>query len=187
MAIVIPVNTYIVTLNGVDPRWTDDSIRSAFQGANRIWSKSGISFSVRSVGAFSDSVINGPASGAMNNETFFYLLANYPGRDYPVAFFVHQFAGTEGGTSTVIKKMNWGLAVGYSSNQAENSRILSHELGHLVSLDHVDKDVHVSPKTPMPAWMRKNLMYSAISLDTQLGDDQINAAKDSALAKKFGG
>jgi hypothetical protein len=188
MAIVIPVNAYIVTLNGVDPHWTESEVQSAFKGANLIWNKAGISFSARSIGAFSDKVMGDSTSDVVDLETYFYLASQYSGRDCPTAFFIRKFGGIEGGKSTTANNTNWILASEYSSNQAMASRILAHELGHLLNIEkHINEGFTVGPSTPLPVSMRENLMFSALLTDSKLDTDQIKIAKSSPLAKKFGG
>ena len=72
---------------------------------------------------------------------------------------------------------------------AATSRMLAHELGHLLELPHIDGARTGGPgqERQVAAWMR-NLMYSgALHPDAELTPEQVRLARSSAIARRFGG
>ena len=78
--------------------------------------------------------------------------------------------------------------IAYGSDQGSTSRMLAHELGHLLELPHVDDTRRAGPghERETAAWMR-NLMYSgALNPAAELTPVQVQRARSSALARRFG-
>ena len=186
MAISIPVKAYITALNGSSAGWTESVVRTTFRIANAIWQKSGIFFDLKSIEAIDETPPPSGIEGKLDDDKLFYLGSKYPGRDCPSAFFVKTFAGKEGGTATQMNAPPWLLAVGYSTNQTNLGRMLAHEFGHLLNLGHSDEGFVQGPDNPIPARMRDNLMFSALTVGTTITDSQIREAFVSELAKRFG-
>jgi hypothetical protein len=79
--------------------------------------------------------------------------------------------------------------VAYGADASPISRMLAHELGHLLGLPHIDEGRTGGPgqEQQVAAWLR-NLMYSgALNPAAELTTDQVRLARSSALARRFAG
>jgi len=88
-----------------------------------------------------------------------------------------------GGSSYLNSDPEASCFVQWYGKTEANGRALAHELGHLLGLDHVKVDYSNERRA---AKQIGNLMVEGLTTGTDLAPDQIQSAKASKLAKKFG-
>ena len=87
-----------------------------------------------------------------------------------------------GGTSYVDSDPELASFVQWYYTSDANGRACLHELGHLMSLDHVDVDY----PDERQAALRNNLMTKGLSVGRDLTLKQINKVKSSKLVRRYG-
>ena len=99
-------------------------------------------------------------------------------------FLINRVQGlTAGGTSYLNSDPEASCFVQWYAKTEANGRALAHELGHLLGLDHVKVDYSDERSA---ARQLGNLMVEGLTTGTDLAPGQIQSAKGSKLAKKFG-
>jgi hypothetical protein len=86
-----------------------------------------------------------------------------------------------GGSSYVDSDPEPAGFIQWYGNVDANGRAWAHELGHLMSLDHVEIDY----ADERQAALRSNLMTKGLSMGRDLTDKQIGRVKGSKLVKQF--
>jgi len=89
-----------------------------------------------------------------------------------------------GGSSYLHSDPEPASFVQWYGDDFANGRALAHELGHLMSVDHVEID-YTNEK--QAAAMRGNLMFKGSSVGSDLTNQQIEKARSSKVVKRFGG
>jgi hypothetical protein len=130
---------------------------------------------------------SGGASDAVDEAGYDFLAATYKAGEGIRVLLVDRVA--EGELGAQFRQQTRVCVIAHGSDLGATSRILAHELGHLLALPHVDigrKPEH-APERQIAAWT-KNLMYSgALSRSAELTPTQVQAARSSPLARRFGG
>jgi hypothetical protein len=192
MAITIPADLTIVTLRSrgreLAQRWTDAYAASVLQQASDILrARTNIEFPRAAVEQVVEEMPSGAASETVDEPGYHFLAATYKAVRGVRALLVDRVARTElGGQSRQQTRV---CLIAYNSDLAATSRMMAHELGHLLSLPHVDSGRRPGPgqESQAAAWMR-NLMYSgALNPAAELTQTQVQAARSSPLARRFGG
>jgi len=192
MAITIPADLTIVTLRSrareLAQRWTEAYASSVLQQASDILrARTNIEFSRSTVEQVVEEMPSGAASETVDEAGYHFLAATYKAVHGVRALLVDRVARTElGGQSRQQTRV---CLIAYNSDLAATSRMMAHELGHLLSLPHVDSGRRPGPgqESQAAAWMR-NLMYSgALNPAAELTQTQVQAARSSPLARRFGG
>ncbi len=184
MPIIIPIDAHIVTLlvfqKPQPSKWTVSFVKQLVEASSNFWNKAaGISFSLRSCVAENPvELIN--ASSVVDDTGFYFLRAQYPPKANNAVsmLLINSFANASNPGKSVESLITCGISY-YTSTVDANSKNLSHELGHLLSLPHIKRSKD-------PVRDVSNLMYEGAHL-MQLEPEQIKAAQNSDLAKRFGG
>jgi hypothetical protein len=184
----IPLKVYITPFAEKNVReaekWSCDASREALNVVNAIWTKADITF------VMSDCVVEKPldmAKSSRNNEQL--LLDVLTSRHAPDKM-VHIYLVnpieklTAGGLSYADSDPEPASFVQWYYNTNANARAWAHELGHLMSLDHVEIDFGNEKQATA---MRSNLMTKGLGIGRDLTDKQIASVKNSKLVKQFVG
>jgi hypothetical protein len=164
-------------------KWSCDAAREALNVVNAIWSKTNIAFVIN------DCVIDKPldmAKSARNNDQ---RLLDVLSLRHKVDNLVHIYLVnpienlSAGGCSYVDSDPEPASFIQWYGNVVANGRAWAHELGHLMSLDHVEIDY----ADERQAALRSNLRTKGLSMDSDLTDKQIGRVKGSKLVKRFDG
>jgi hypothetical protein len=164
-------------------KWSSDAAREALNVVNAIWLKANIAF------AINDCVIDKPldmAKSARNNDQ---RLLDVLSLRHKMDNLVHIYLVnpienlSAGGCSYVDSDPEPASFIQWYGNVVANGRAWAHELGHLMSLDHVEIDY----ADERQAALRSNLMTKGLSMGRDLTDKQIGKVKGSKLVKRFDG
>jgi hypothetical protein len=192
MAITIPADLTIVTLRStggeVAQRWTEEYATSVLKTASDLLrSRTNIEFPRATVEPVVEEMPSGAASETVDEAGYHFLAAAHKAGNGVRVLLVDRVSRADlGGQSRQQTRV---CLVAYGSDVASTSRMMAHELGHLLSLPHVDGDRRPGPgqERLVAAWMR-NLMYSgALNPAAELTQTQVQAARSSPLARRFGG
>ena len=164
-------------------KWSRDAAKEALNVVNAIWLKANIAF------AINDCVIDKPldmAKSARNNDQrLLDVLSLRHKLDNLVHIYLVNPIGnlSAGGCSYVDSDPEPASFIQWYGNVVANGRAWAHELGHLMSLDHVEIDY----ADERQAALRSNLMTKGLSMGRDLTEKQIGKVKGSKLVKQFGG
>jgi hypothetical protein len=165
-------------------KWSCDKAREALNVVNKIWSKAKVSFTIN------DCVIDGPLDMEKKERTNDLALLNALSKRHAADNFVHIYLVNPivnlnaGGASYPDGDPESASFVQRYDNALASGRAWAHELGHLMSLDHVEIDY---ANERQAALLVKNLMTKGLAVGTDLTAEQIAQAKASKLVKRFGG
>jgi hypothetical protein len=192
VAIIIPADLTIVTLRRGDrelpQRWTEEQAVAVLRHASDLLkSQANIEFPLGTCEQVVEAMPSGGAIDAVDEAGYDFLAATYKAGDGIRVLLVDGTVDAEIGAQS--RPQTRVCALAHGSDLGATSRRLAHELGHLLALPHVD-----SGRTPAPgpqqqitAWT-KNLMYSGtLSRSAELTPTQVQAARSSPLARRFGG
>lgn len=184
----IPLKVYITPFADkgvVEPaKWDCDQAKNALNVVNAIWAKAKISFVI------SDCIVDKPLdmdkSARKSGQKVLDTLSLRRGPDNFVhIFLINMVEGlTEGGLSYPDSNPEPASFVQRYDDDAGKGRAWAHELGHLMSLEHAERD---SPNAKDAAKLSANLMREGLTVARDLTDKQIGQAKASKLVKRFGG
>jgi hypothetical protein len=183
----IPLKVYITPFaerGAVETeKWSCDSAKKALSVVNAIWSKAKIAFVVN------DCVIDKPldmAKTARSSDVRLLDVLSFRHNpdDLVHIYLVNPIANlSAGGASYLDSDPEPSGFVQWYGNDDSNGRAWAHELGHLMSLDHVEIDY----ADERQAALRSNLMTKGLSMGRDLTDKQIGRVKGSKLVKRFSG
>lgn len=193
MPIEIPADLTIVTLRnsgGMLPqRFTEDYASSLLQNASALLqSRIDVSFRQASIETVVEEMPGDTRSDVVTEAGYHYLAATHRAGTGVRVLFVDRVDRAElGGVS---RHQTGVCLLKYWTDEASAAtRILAHELGHLLELPHID-EVRISGpgrEREIAARMR-NLMFSgALNPAAELNPAQRTLARASALARRFGG
>ena len=167
----------------VEPlKWSCDTAKEALNVVNLIWSKADIAF------VLNDCVMDKPLdmakSARSNDRGVLDVLSLRHKQDNLIhIYLVSPIENlSAGGSSYPDSDPEPASFVQWYGNVDSNGRAWAHELGHLMSLDHVDID-YADEKQ---AALRSNLMTKGLSMGKDLTDKQIGRVKGSKLVKQYG-
>ncbi|WFU44326.1 hypothetical protein QA640_18895 [Bradyrhizobium sp. CB82] len=183
----IPLKIYITPFaeKGVrEPeKWSSDAAKKALNVVNTIWSKAKITFVINN--SLIDKPLDMAKSARNNDQRLLDVLSSRHDPDNAVHIYlvnpIENLAA--GGSSYLHSDPEPASFVQWYGNDFASGRAWAHELGHLMSLDHVEID-YADEKQ---AALRSNLMTKGLSVGSDLTDQQIATAKGSKLVKRFGG
>lgn len=192
MPIQIPADLTIVTLRAagreLPQRFTETYARSLLQRASELLrARADIEFRLGSCETVVEEMPAGVRSDIVDESGYHFLAAAHRAGIGVRVLLVDRVSRAElGGQARYQTRV---CLIAYGADVGATSRILAHELGHLLELPHVDEGRRGGPgqEREVAAWMR-NLMYSgALNPDAELTPDQVRQARSSALARRFGG
>ncbi len=192
MAISIPADLTIVTLRSgggeLAQRWTEEYATAVLrQASDLLRSRTDIEFSRASIEAVAEEMPSGATSETVDEAGYHFLTAAHKAGNGVRVLLVDRVARADlGGQSRQQTRV---CLVAYGADPTSTARMMAHELGHLLSLPHIDSDRRPGPgqERLVASWMR-NLMYSgALNPAAELTDTQVRAARSSPLARRFGG
>jgi hypothetical protein len=183
----IPLKIYITPFAEQNVReaekWSSDAAKEALNVVNAIWSKANITF------VTNECVIDKPLDMAKsvrnNDQRLLDVLTSRHTPDNSVhIYLVNPIENlTAGGGSYADGDPEPASFVQWYANATSNGRAWAHELGHLMSLDHVEVD-YADEKQ---AALRSNLMTKGLSMGRDLTSKQIGKVKGSKLVSRFAG
>jgi hypothetical protein len=192
MPIQIPADVTIVTLRAagreLPQRFTETHARSILEGASDLLrARAEVEFPLGICERVVDEMPTGALADAVDEPGYHYLAAAHrAGRGVRVLLVDRVSRRELGGQARHQTRV---CLVAYGADVSATSRMLAHELGHLLELPHPDDARRGGPgqEQQTAAWMR-NLMYSgALNPNAELTPDQVRQARSSTLARRFGG
>ena len=192
MAILIPADLTIVTLRDGDrelpQRWTTEHAIAALRDASDLLkAQANIEFPLGRCERVAETMAPGGATDAVDESAYEFLAATYKPGDGVRVLAVDRLATTEVGAQ--LGQHTRVCVIPYGSDLGVVARTLAHALGHLLALPHVDDNRRLESvqERQLAAW-KKNLMYSgALGRAPELSPTQVQAARSSPLARRFGG
>jgi len=155
----------------VPPGVDRGTVAIALDAANRIFRPADIQFTIRSCTA---DRVNAPQNQEeINEQSFFDLARQFPARAGATVLIVNKFQGPDLGGQAAEPL---GVCIMKKLGPADLGKVLAHELGHLLDLEHVTRS----------GVDNYNLMYPALRADDRLTQDQIDTARTSNLVKRVG-
>lgn len=193
MPITIPADLTIVTLrnsSGVLPqRFTEEYAETLLQNESALLqSRIDIAFRKESIQTVIEEMPGETRSDVVTEAGYHYLASVYRAGTGVRVLFVDSVDRAElGGQSRHQTRV---CLISYRTDEGSAAtRVLAHELGHLLELPHIDEVRIGGPgrEREVAARMR-NLMYSgALNPAAELNASQRTLARSSALARRFGG
>ena len=164
-------------------KWSCDAAKEALSVVNKIWSKANIPFVIN------ECVTDKPldmAKSVRNSDRRVLdgLSLRYKPDNLVHIYLVNPIENlSAGGGSYLDSDPEPASFIQWYYNGVANGRAWAHELGHLMSLDHVEIDYSNQKQTAL----RNNLMTKGLTMGTDLTKQQIQSVKGSKLVKRFGG
>lgn len=192
MPIQIPADLTIVTLRSagreLPQRFTESYARTVLQRASDLLRRlADIEFRARTCETIVEEMPTGARSDAVDDAGYHFLAsAHKPGPGVRVLLVDRAARAELGGEARAQTRV---CLVVYEGNFGPVSRMLAHEVGHLLGLPHIDVGRRPGPgqEQQTAVWLR-NLMYSgALNPNPELNPDQVRMARSSPLARRFGG
>jgi hypothetical protein len=184
----VPLTVYVMPFadKGVaEPaRWSCDDAAEALNVVNSIWSKADIAFVIKDCSV--DKPLDIAKSMRNKDQGLLAVLTSRHKPDNTVhIYLVNAIENLNaGGGSYPNSDPEPASFVQWYSNTVSNGRAWAHELGHLMSLDHVKIDYQEEKQA---AQRINNLMVEGLTVGKDLTDKQMSAARGSPLVKRFGG
>ena len=192
MAILIPVDLTIIALRDGDrelpQRWTTEHAIAALRDASDLLkAQTNIEFTLDRCERVAETMPPGAASDAVDESGYGFLAATHKAGEGVRVLAVDRLAATEVGAQ--LGQHTRVCVIPYDSDLGVLARTLAHALGHLLALPHVDggRRLESVGDSQLAAW-KKNLMYSGtLGRVPELSQTQVQAARSSPLARRFGG
>ncbi|MBR0843361.1 hypothetical protein JQ607_24455 [Bradyrhizobium liaoningense] len=184
----IPLRIYITPFaeRGVleSSKWSCDMAKKAVDVVNTIWSKASIVFAIKD--CLTDKPLDMAKSARNNDQKVLDVLSLRHDPDNAVHIYLLNPIEnlSAGGGSYLHSDPEPASFVQWYGNDFANGRAWAHELGHLMSVDHVEIDY---TNERQAAALRGNLMTKGLSVGSDLTKQQIETARGSKLVKRFGG
>jgi len=190
VAIIIPADLTIVTLRRGDlelpQRWTAEHAVAVLRHASDLLkAHANIEFPLGACQQVVETMPSGGASDAVDEAGYDFLAATYKAGDGIRVLLVDRVVEAELGAQS--RHQTRVCVIAHGSDLGATARMLAHELGHLLALPHVDGGRRPAHAPHDQTWTR-NLMYSGmLSRSAELTPTQVQAARSSPLARRFGG
>jgi hypothetical protein len=164
-------------------KWNCDVAKDALNMVNAIWLKANVAFVIDE--CVVDKPLDMAKSARGDDRSLLDVLSlRHQPDDRVHIYLVNAIENlTAGGSSYVDSDPEPASFIQWYGNVAADARAWAHELGHLMSLDHIEID-YADDKQ---AALRSNLMTKGLSVGTDLTKNQIGKVKGSKLVKRFGG
>jgi len=192
VAIIIPADLTIVTLRDGDrelpQRWTTEHAISALRDASDfLKAQADIEFPLGRCEQVVETMPPGGATDAVDESAYEFLATTHKAGDGVRVLAVDRVVTPEVGAQ--LGRRTRVCVIPYGPDLGAVARALAHALGHLLALPHVDsgRRLESAQESQLAAW-KKNLMYSgALGRSPELSQTQVQAARSSPLARRFGG
>ena len=163
-------------------KWSCDSAAEALNVVNAIWSKASVQFVIQD--CVDDKPLDMAKSSRNDDQRMLDVLSSRHSAGNSVHIYLINAVETlsAGGTSYQDSDPEAASFVQWYYKTDANGRAWAHELGHLMSLGHIEVDYRNEKQA---AIQRNNLMTKGLSLGTDLTDKQIGDVKKSKLVKRF--
>ena len=180
----IPLSVYVTPFVNEAEKWSCDKAREALNVVNKIWSNAKVRFAISN--CFVDEPLDMDRKERANDQRLLNALSRrHPADNFVHVYLVNPIANLNaGGASYIDSDPEPASFVQRYDNAMANGRAWAHELGHLMSLDHVEIDY---ANERQAALLVKNLMTKGLGVGTDLTAEQIAQARASMLVKRFGG
>ncbi|MGY8631057.1 hypothetical protein RAD15_00995 [Bradyrhizobium sp. 14AA] len=184
----IPLKIYITPFaeKGVPEsrKWDCGTAKKAVDVVNTIWSKAKVSFAIND--CLIDKPLDMEKNARNNDQRVLDVLSLRHAPDNAVhIYLVNPIPNlSAGGSSYLHSDPEPASFVQWYGDDFANGRAWAHELGHLMSVDHIEIDYSNERQA---AALRSNLMTKGLSVGGDLTKQQIETAKGSKLVKRFGG
>jgi hypothetical protein len=191
VAIIIPADLTIVTLRrgerALPQRWTaEQAVEALRQASDLLKSQANIEFPLGACEQVMEAMPAGGATDAVDEAGYDFLAATYKAAEGIRVLLVDGVVNADIGAQS--RQQTRVCLIAHGADLGATSRMLAHELGHLLALPHVDSGRRPDSGPHQIAAWTKNLMYSgALSRSAQLTPTQVQAARSSPLARRFGG
>ena len=179
----IPVRVFITpfAVRGTSEpaAWTSDDAADVLNVVNSIWSKSKIQFVIQQCSV--DKPLEMAPEARNNDQRVLDVLSmRRPAGSNIHIFLLNAIPNLKaGGGSYLNSDPEAASFVQSYGNNTASGRAWAHELGHLLSLDHVKM-----PNTPSAKDL-SNLMREGLSVGIELSAPQMDQAQKSKLAQRF--
>jgi hypothetical protein len=164
-------------------KWSRDVAKDALDVVNATWLKANVGFVIDD--CVMDKPLDMPKSARNDDRRLLDVLSLRHEPDNRVHIYlvnpIENLAA--GGCSYVDSDPEPASFIQWYGNIAADARAWAHELGHLMSLDHVE----INYADDRQKALRSNLMTKGLSMGSDLTDKQIGKVKGSKLVKRFGG
>ena len=183
----IPLTVYVTPFaeQGVlEPaKWSCDAAAEALNVVNSIWSKANISFVIKDCSP--EKPLDMAKSVRNRDQGVLDVLTSRHKQDNTVHIYLLNPIDNlnAGGGSYQDSDPEPASFVQWYANTVSNGRAWAHELGHLMTLDHVEINYQDEKRA---AQRITNLMVKGLTVGKDLTDRQMSAAKGSPLVKRFG-
>ncbi len=159
------------SIREIPPGQSRNSISQLIERANNIWSQADITFSLQQATPHRVQAPNNRET--INANGFLYLARQYPApaRSGINLLLIFRFAGDEGGQAIESQR----VCIVRTLRAELMGRVLAHEFGHLLSLEHMEEE----------GTNLQNLMRPGLVAGNQLTEPQIRTARNSKLATRF--
>ncbi|MBV9560030.1 MAG: hypothetical protein JOY90_06145 [Bradyrhizobium sp.] len=184
----IPLKVYITPFaekGAVEAqKWTTDAAKAALNVVNATWAKADVAFVIN------DFVMDRPldmakSARSRDRDLLDVLSLRHQPENLVHIYLVNPIENLKaGGCSYVDSNPEPASFVQWYGNVDSNGRAWAHELGHLMSLDHVQIDYQNEKQA---AALVNNLMTEGLGMGKDLTDKQLGSAKSSKLVKRFSG
>jgi hypothetical protein len=164
-------------------KWSCNAAKESLNVVNAIWLKANIAFAIND--CVIDKRLDMAKSARNNDQRLLDVLSLRHKPDNLVhIYLVNAIENlSAGGSSYVDSDPEPASFIQWYGNVVANGRAWAHELGHLMSLDHIEIDY----ADERQAALRSNLMTKGLSMGRDLTDKQIGRVKGSKLVERFGG
>jgi hypothetical protein len=191
VAIIIPADLTIVTLRRGDrelpQHWTAaHAIAVLRQASDLLKAQANIEFPLGTYEQVVEAMPPGGATDAVAEADYDVLAATYKAGEGVRVLLVDRVAEAEIGAHS--RQQTRVCVIAHGSDLGATSRTLAHELGHLLALPHVGSGRGPAPGQHQNAAWTRNLMYAGpLGRAPELTPTQVQAARSSPLARRFGG
>jgi hypothetical protein len=188
--IQIPADVTIVTVstNGSNQpqRWTPDYARSVLNNASGLLKdRAQIQFYLNSCAAATEEMPAGTRSDVVDESGYHFLVARHKAGAGVRVLLVDRVSQRDVGGEA--RAQTRACLVAFGADLSSTGRMLAHELGHLLDLDHVDRIDGPGHEKQNAAAARNLMNAGALNPLAELTPDQVSQARGSALASRFGG
>jgi len=188
MPTTISLNIFVTPFaeKGVEEpaKWSCDAAREVLNVVNAIWSNANVAFAIKDCAV--DKPLDMAKSARSNDQRLLDALTwRHKPDNFVHVYLVNPIENLDaGGGSYLDSDPEAASFVQWYDAVAASGRAFAHELGHLMSLDHIEVNYHDERQAALRIG---NLMTKGLGVGKDLTAQQIGQVKGSKLVKQFGG